>query len=346
MSRERIVAARTRAGFSVARILVAAMCLAGASVPTAGTAAAQPGAREPLVVSTGGGNPPPPDRLVTELTGIGTDAAHMVATLDAARIADNCHNFNHIYDIPLEECDARAQRDPRLGETSTASARCIEGSLVDWEGRRLTRRGTWPAGTLWNDRPLPRFVDSATGAALTLDNASGGRVAARLWEILCTDMHRHQATDVVAAPPRKPATTLARAPQPAPVPAPAPMPAPEPVRYAGAVYAAMHNGSRMSVDTRAGTIVYLAPRSGMARTVAPGQVLFYGTFYADGWVDGTAFTFKRGCAPLPYRVSGEMYGDGTIVLRGTAQRRDPNSCRSLGLNLNSPHGELVFTPVR
>ena len=121
--------------------------------------------------------------------------------------------------------------------------------------------------------------------------------------------------------------------------------APEPTSWIGAVYGAWHNGSRMSVDTYAGT-VYTAPRSGMARTVSPGQVLFTGTFYADGWVDGTTFTFKRGCAPLPYRVSGERFGDGTIVLRGIAQRRDPNSCRSLGLNPNSPHGELVFTPIR
>jgi hypothetical protein len=107
----------------------------------------------------------------------------------------------------------------------------------------------------------------------------------------------------------------------------------------------------MLVDERHGEIRYERPKPTIAGTVAPGTVLFRGTFsdidsdqtkgYAKGIVKGTAYTFKKGCPPAPYEVEG-TYESNVIRLSGKAPKRDKNSCLILGTTNSSPHTVLKF----
>jgi hypothetical protein len=86
-----------------------------------------------------------------------------------------------------------------------------------------------------------------------------------------------------------------------------------------------HNGSIMSlVESSDGsrTIYYQAPRSAMAELgVRPGTLLFQGYDTNGHWL-GTAYVFKLGCPPTPYRVEGSLqsnyYGGRYVRLRGPA----------------------------
>jgi len=103
-----------------------------------------------------------------------------------------------------------------------------------------------------------------------------------------------------------------------------------------------HNGSYMLVNEKVGRIIYEEPKALIAGTIKKGDVLFEGTF-SGKTVSGTAFVFKKGCAPAPYAVSGRMEshsGGSRIVLSGPAPKRDKNSCAIVGTT--STHSRLVF----
>lgn len=105
-----------------------------------------------------------------------------------------------------------------------------------------------------------------------------------------------------------------------------------------------HNGSTVLVDETSGRIVYDEPKASIAGTVRPGTVLFEGRFSGTR-ISGTAYVFKKGCAPAPYPVSG-MIADNPrgfgamIVLSGPAPRRDRASCAIIGTT--GAHSRLVF----
>jgi hypothetical protein len=106
----------------------------------------------------------------------------------------------------------------------------------------------------------------------------------------------------------------------------------------------MHNGSTMLLDEKNGRITYEEPKASIAGTVRKGAVLFEGRFEGKR-VSGTAYVFKRGCAPAPYPVDGRMEKDPRgfgerLVLSGPAPRRDRNSCAIIGTT--STHSRLVF----
>lgn len=109
----------------------------------------------------------------------------------------------------------------------------------------------------------------------------------------------------------------------------------------------MHNGSTMYVNPARGLISYKAPKRSIARTVGSGDVVFK----AKPWdpanhtmlIEGTAYTFKKGCEPAPYLVKGVHQADGTLVLRGAAPVRDKRSCAVKGYSYSSGNAELVFT---
>jgi hypothetical protein len=115
--------------------------------------------------------------------------------------------------------------------------------------------------------------------------------------------------------------------------------APEPVH----VDSAYHNNSEMLVsEWKDATveITYNHPRPGLA--VAEGTLLFRGIRQGARY-SGTAYTFKAGCQPAPYAVTGmkdpkrEM-----IVMTGAAPRRDPHSCDVTGESAQSGSAKLVF----
>lgn len=87
----------------------------------------------------------------------------------------------------------------------------------------------------------------------------------------------------------------------------------------------LHNGSLMLITQDQGNVEirYENPRAGLS--VTQGAVLFTGTRDAKGAYAGTAYTFKKNCAPAPYAVTGKV-SDRGLVLAGLAPRRDTNSC--------------------
>lgn len=84
-----------------------------------------------------------------------------------------------------------------------------------------------------------------------------------------------------------------------------------------------HNGSSVSIDHCSDTIRYVRPRSGMRRQGARnGTILFSGAgLGGNGRVSGVAYTFKSGCGPSGYRVSGRWGRGGGLTLVGNAPVR-------------------------
>ena len=74
-------------------------------------------------------------------------------------------------------------------------------------------------------------------------------------------------------------------------------------------------------------IQYEVPRSKLP--IAPGAVVFRGQSDGKGHLSGTAYTFKPGCEPAPYRVRGEKAA-GVLTLTGAAPKRDKQSCKIVG----------------
>jgi len=104
-----------------------------------------------------------------------------------------------------------------------------------------------------------------------------------------------------------------------------------------------HNGSQMLLqsDGDQRIISYLFPRPGIS--AQPGEVLFRGRNRAS-FYQGTAYTFRRGCEPAPYQVSGSINSPTRIVLNGASPRR--SGCQIIGYTNNSGNSRLVFTYLR
>ena len=104
-----------------------------------------------------------------------------------------------------------------------------------------------------------------------------------------------------------------------------------------------HNGSTIEMSTDANNNVvmrYSSVRAGLP--VREGTVLFKGTVDANGWVNGTAYVFKRGCPPASYDVSGEKT-NSRILLRGEAPIFETNSCDIASYDPSSRNSRLEFT---
>jgi uncharacterized protein len=108
------------------------------------------------------------------------------------------------------------------------------------------------------------------------------------------------------------------------------------------VMAMSHNGSTMQMSTDGNNNVvirYSSPRAGLP--VREGTVLFEGTVDANGNMSGTAYTFRRGCDPAGYDVSGAQT-NSRIVLRGAAPVRDADSCDIISYDSSDRNSRLVF----
>jgi hypothetical protein len=76
-----------------------------------------------------------------------------------------------------------------------------------------------------------------------------------------------------------------------------------------------HNGStiRWVSDGNKRTAYYLAPKAGL--NVPTGQILFEGERRGDD-IEGTAYTFKTGCSPAPFKAAGRVTNEHEILLQG------------------------------
>lgn len=111
-------------------------------------------------------------------------------------------------------------------------------------------------------------------------------------------------------------------------------------------YTADHNGSAVLVSPRAGIISYLHASRTMTRSVDVGTVLFRGRIASEG-LSGTAYTFKRGCPPAPYAVTGHGYaGSATsFVLIGYPPVRLPGGCAVVGYAEHGANAVLHFEAI-
>ena len=104
-----------------------------------------------------------------------------------------------------------------------------------------------------------------------------------------------------------------------------------------------HNGSQMLLQSYGNqrVITYYVPRRGIS--AKRGRILFRGTRNGQTY-SGTAYTFRRGCAPAPYQVSGVLSSEYEIVLHGASPVR--RGCRVTGYTRHSGNSTLVFTYIR
>ncbi|MGO7446481.1 hypothetical protein ACC668_17540 [Rhizobium ruizarguesonis] len=112
-----------------------------------------------------------------------------------------------------------------------------------------------------------------------------------------------------------------------------------------------HNGSLMAVDPKRGLIIYKEPKASIRDVVKPGDVLVmaekpWDMYDTNARIVGTSWVFKKGCAPVGYRVEGGLGRSWhTIVLRGEAPVRKKGTCEVAGLSKTSANAELRFENV-
>jgi hypothetical protein len=277
---------------------------------------------------------------VTKVTGFGTETAVAEGTITELAAKEFCENF-HMSDGPedLRQCiDGNLEQ---YGKTYRVTANCVAGSITSVYGETFyfaaqrVRRGDGdsPNISLWNNEE-GEMIDFTRPY-------DPGNVVAQNWSTVCGAAHRPDPLAQVEAAIRranKAGTGKAQWTM-----------GPRKKDFDGLSYT--HNGSYMLVDERHGEIRYERPKPTIAGTVAPGTVLFRGTFsdiesdptkgYAKGIVKGTAYTFKKGCPPTPYEVEG-TYESNVIRLSGNAPKRDKNSCLILGTTNTGPHTVLKF----
>ncbi|MEZ5669531.1 MAG: hypothetical protein R3F55_19255 [Alphaproteobacteria bacterium] len=113
-----------------------------------------------------------------------------------------------------------------------------------------------------------------------------------------------------------------------------------------------HNGSEMLWEAYGDqrVVSYLAPRSGLS--VEPGTILFEGRRVDDGVpgtpdvLEGYARTFRQGCPPAEYWVSGPILEETHVVLTGPAPVRAGSGCAITGYSNTSSNATLVFSYLR
>lgn len=101
-----------------------------------------------------------------------------------------------------------------------------------------------------------------------------------------------------------------------------------------------HNGSLMFNHQKQHIIVYSEPKPAIAGSIKPDTVLVRGWAVPNEWFSGIAYTFKKGCEPAPYRVSGHLNGGPNLTLQGKAPIRE--GCDVVGYSDKSPNAKLTF----
>ncbi|WP_294642456.1 hypothetical protein [uncultured Aureimonas sp.] len=252
---------------------------------------------------------------LTASSGIGTAKARIRSEVREADVAEYCER--EVGDpTRLLACLADTRKTD-LGTALTASADCTAGRIRNVDDADYRIVGIWgredPTGVAIG---TPKF-SRADGSIVSTDHASGGRELATNWLLLCGDK-------VPAA--TKGAVKVSAA--------------------AGDVLGEpfMHNGSMMTIDVHSGTIAYAEPKSAIRRSVPKGAILFRGDMSNPRRVHGTAFTFRYGCEPAAYDVTG-AFADGyasTLTLRGRAPVRAESGCAITGYSTSSPNSRLIF----
>ena len=78
----------------------------------------------------------------------------------------------------------------------------------------------------------------------------------------------------------------------------------------------------------------------LARSIRPETVLFRGWIIWGGQIRGVAYTFKKGCPPAPYLVSGNNDDIMRFIVEGAAPVR--KGCKVVGYTKKSGNAHLVI----
>lgn len=254
-----------------------------------------------------------PRNTILESSGIDTADASAKARIEPEDAHEHCSNF-----VPsnVAAC-AENLLQSESGRVYTAEADCLAGKITTVNGESYRFAGYWQGdwGTgrsMWRD---------SSDQIVRHDNASGGLGISQHWEVLC--------------PSAKPTAELVFTPG-----------------GGHGIVGIEHNNSLMWHDNRNGVLYYEKPKQSLNGTISAGTVIFVGdpwSFDTTNTMAGTAYTFRKGCEPAPYPVTGHFMiapapnDKDMIVLRGASPVREKNGCRITGYTTNSSNAELIFT---
>ncbi|WP_416355904.1 hypothetical protein ACLNGM_17490 [Aureimonas phyllosphaerae] len=252
---------------------------------------------------------------LTASSGISTAKARIRSEVREADVAEYCER--EVGDPARLLTCLTDTRKTDLGTALTASADCTAGRIRNVDDVDYRIVGVWgredPTGVASG---TPKFA-RADGSVVSTDHASGGRELATNWLLLCGAK------------------------------VPAAMKAAAKVGPAGGEILGepfTHNGSGMTIDVHSGVIAYAEPKASIRRSIPRGAILFRGDMSDPRRVRGKSFTFRYGCEPAAYDVTG-AFADGyasTLILRGKAPVRAASGCAITGYSSSSPNSRLVF----
>lgn len=253
------------------------------------------------------------DPVIFERNALDTTSATVFVRVTRKSAADYCANFAPGED--LEVCMALVLAKEK-DRTYTASADCAAGKLVADDGSRYEVSGIWIDGLAAG---RVRFVDAA-GESVMVGLHLLGLPLSTQWQVLCPSVEPVLDDEF--------------------------QPRQAPFGDHKSIVGINHNGSGMWVSQDLSVIYYDKPKASIAGTVSPGTVLYRGdpiTTFSGQVVTGLAHTFRKGCEPAPYPVTGGVARDGSLVLRGAAPIREQNGCKVIGYTEDSGNATLVFT---
>lgn len=212
----------------------------------------------------------------------------------------------------VEECTASVLESER-NTAYVASANCDTGEMTSHHGEKLLFDGFISSHDMWNG--YVAMLDMETGKRLDTSNAAGGVFRGSQWRTLCPLVLPYMQSPVTSVfKPDKDYSPIGG--------------------FVG------HNGSSMFLDQQLHTIRYSTPKSSLAGLIEPDTVLFRGWIIWGERAEGVAYTFKKGCPPAPYHVSGEFPRSPHLILNGEAPIRE--GCKVVGYTAKSKNARLVF----
>ncbi|MCJ9749845.1 hypothetical protein MOV61_03835 [Neorhizobium sp. BETTINA12A] len=244
--------------------------------------------------------------IITEASDYGGTKSTMKAKVTPESAKSWCENW-----YPGKKNCVSDALESSANHVYEATANCETGDL--WtDGKHYLFDG--PETKNQNFQGYVGVKDAATGKRLGMSDADRGREFGSLWLTLCPMGWPYKTV---------PADQTFKL-------------GPNDEKYGEHIG---HNKSVMFNHQRQHIIVYAEPKQSLAGTVTEDTVLVRGWEVPNEWFSGIAYTYKKGCAPAPYLVSGHYQG-GNLTLLGRAPVRE--GCNVVGYSDKGPNARLVF----
>ncbi len=252
-----------------------------------------------------------PDAIIFEFTDFGGTKSTAKARVTPESALAWCENWRAGTGENMPAC-AKSVLEDQAGRIYEASANCQTGDL--WvDGKHYLFNGPDQASEVFTG--YLSVKDAETLKQVGMSNAEGGRMLGADWLTLCPFGLPYDQLPVQSTFKLGPDETLFG-------------------EYMG------HNRSTVFHHEKHHVIVYAEPKPSIAATIKPDTVLFRGWHVPNEWLSGVAYTFKKGCDPAPYLVSGHYQGGLKLTLTGKAPVRE--GCKVIGYSDKSPNASLVF----